>query len=158
MRPTQELSNGTQPYVQLQECSTHFNMGEGDPNPQYHFQTFHVYYTCNGIHLYCLLFLHACYLLMVLPHLSALYCLSTCIVFDMLLACFSSFAHPCCLCVMCENSKLPMFTLLIMGSHMSKWEPIAFVFGVTIVIELSCVHDMYQSPARGNLKREVKQA
>ena len=63
------------------------------------------------------------------------------IVFDVLLAHFSSFAHVCCSCIMCENSKFPMFMLLllIMGSHASKWEPIVFVFGVTIVIELSCV-------------------
>ena len=42
---------------------------------------------------------------------------------------------------MCESSKLPMFMLLllIMGSHVSKCEPITFVFSVTIVIELSCV-------------------
>ena len=86
------------------------------------------------------------------------YYLSTFIVFDVLLAHFSSFANVCCSRVMCENSKLPMFTLLLLttGSHASKWEPIAFVFGVTIVIELSCVCDMYRSPAKGNLKREVK--
>ena len=62
------------------------------------------------------------------------------IVFDVLLACFS-FAHLCCSHVICENSKLPMFTqlLLIMGSHASKCKPITFVFCVTIVIELSSV-------------------
>ena len=32
-----------------------------------------------------------------------------------------------------------MLLLLIMGSHASRCEPTAFVFGVTIVIELSCV-------------------
>ena len=32
-----------------------------------------------------------------------------------------------------------MLLLLIMGSHTSKCEPITFVFGVTTVIELSCV-------------------
>ena len=33
MRPTYELSNGTQPLLLPQECSTHFYMGEGDPYP-----------------------------------------------------------------------------------------------------------------------------
>ena len=61
-------------------------------------------------------------------------------VLDVLLAHFP-LAHLCCSCIMYENSKLPMFTLLllIMGSHVSKCEPITFVFGVTIVTELSCV-------------------
>ena len=104
---------------------------------------------------YCLLFSCTCYLLMVLPRLSALYCLSMFIVFDVLLACFASLAHLSCSHIMCENSKLLMFTLLLLitGSHASKWEPIASVFGVTIVIELSCVHEVYRSPAKGNLKR-----
>ena len=68
-----------------------------------------------------------------------LYCLSTFIVFHVLLVHFLSFTHLCCSCITCENSKLPMFMLLllIMGSHVSKWEPMTFVFGVTIVMELS---------------------
>ena len=62
------------------------------------------------------------------------------VVFDVLLVCFP-LAHLCCLCIMCENSKLPMFMLLllIMGSHTSKCKPITFVFSVAIVIELNCV-------------------
>ena len=39
VRPTQELSSRTQREkmsVLLQECSTHFYVGEGDPTPQYH--------------------------------------------------------------------------------------------------------------------------
>ena len=100
--------------------------------------TFHAYHPCNS-HL-LLLFAISCtyYLLMVLPHLSALYCLSMFIVFHVFLVHFS-FAHLCCSCVICENSKLLMFMLLllIMGSHASKWEPITFVFGVTV--ELSCI-------------------
>ena len=40
---------------------------------------------------------------------------------------------------MCESSKLPMFTLLllIMGSHASGCDLVTFVLGVTIIIELS---------------------
>ena len=140
MRPTQELSNETQPSILLQECSTHFYMGEGDPYPQYHFWTFHACHACNGHSLLLFAISHACYLLMVLPCLSTLYCLSMFIVFDVLLACFS-FAYLFCSHVICENSKLLMFTqlLLIMGSHTSKCKPITFVFCVTIVIELSSV-------------------
>ena len=140
MRPTQEPLNRTQPSVLLQECSTHFYMGEGDPDPQYHFQIFHTYHTCNSHSLLLFAISCTCYLLMVLPFLSALYCLSMFIAFDVFLVHFS-FAHLCCLCIIHENYKLPMFMLLllIMGSHTSKWEPITFVFCVTIVIELSSV-------------------
>ena len=112
MRPTQELSNGTQLSVLLQECSIHFYVGKRDLDPQYY-----------ALFLNFLLFAisHTCYLLMVLPCLSMFYCLSMFIVFDVLLVCFS-LAHLCCSYVMCENSKLLTFTLLllIMGSHTSK--------------------------------------
>ena len=102
--------------------------------------TFHAYHACKG-HL-LLLFAISCtyYLLMVLPHLSMLYCLSMFVIFHVLLVHFS-FAHLCCSRIICENSKLLMFMLLLLvtGLHASKWEPITFVFGVSIVIELSCV-------------------
>ena len=157
MRHTQELLNRNQPSVKLQECSIHFYVG-GIPTHSIIFELFTLITLVTVVHFYCLLFSHACYLLMVLPCLSALYCLSTFIVFDVLLVHFSSFTNLCCPCVVCENSKIPMFTLLLLitGSHASKWQPIAFVFSITIVIELSCVHDEYRSPAKGNLKREVK--
>ena len=99
----------------------------------HYFLTFHAYHTCNGHLLSLFAISHACYLLMVLPHLSVLYCLSMFIVFDVLLACFS-FEYLCCSHIMCETSKLPMFALLL-------W--VHTCLRVTIVIELNCVMHGY---------------
>ena len=104
MRPTYELSSGTQPSLLLQECSTHFYVGKGNPYPHlctHYFWIFHV--LCfNFSHFSCLLFIFVINAFDMCVFGKGCYTVKAFLPFDALFMHFS-LSHPRCWCVSCES-------------------------------------------------------